>query len=97
MKHSNEPERDNTEYHMTGALPEDQKLAQNIVVENQHYEVIDGILHHKNPNSPGNWCVVVPSQLQTQLLTEAHSGCFGGHFSEKRCMRSSGVIIGGMV
>ena len=72
------------EYHTTGTLPKDQKLAQKIVLENQHYEVIDGILHHENPNCPGHWCIVVPSQLRTQLLTEAHSGCFGGHFSEKK-------------
>ena len=32
----------------------------------------------------GRWCIVVPKKLRSQLLTEAHSGCFGGHFSERK-------------
>ena len=69
------------QYHSHGLLPEDQKMAQKIVLESQCYEMIDGVLYHENPN---RWCIVVPKKLQSQLLTEAHSGCFGGHFSEKK-------------
>ena len=70
--------------HSHGLLPEDQKVARKIVLESQHYQRINGFLHHENPNQPGRWCVVVPTKLRSQLLTEAHAGCFGGHFSEKK-------------
>ena len=40
-------------YHCYCLLPEDQKVAQMIVLESQRYEVIDGVLHHENPNYPG--------------------------------------------
>ena len=59
-------------------------MAHKIMLESQHYEIIDGILYHENPNHPGRWCIVVPRDLRSQLLAEAHSGCFGGHFSEKK-------------
>ena len=72
------------QYHSHGLLPEDQKVARKIVLESQHYEMINGVLHHDNPNQPGRWCVVVATKLRSQLLTEAHVGCFGGHFSEKK-------------
>ena len=72
------------QYHSHGLLPDDQKVARKIVLESQHYEMINGVLHHENPNQPGRWCVVVPTKLCSQLLTEAHAGCFGGHFSEKK-------------
>ena len=67
-----------------GHIPEDQNLARKIVLESQHYEMIDNILHHEDPNQPGRWCIVVPTKLRSQLLTEAHAGCFGGHLSEKK-------------
>ena len=36
-----------------GHIPEDQNLARKIVLESQHYEMIDNILHHEDPNQPG--------------------------------------------
>ena len=71
-------------YHSHGLLLEDQNVARKIVLESQHYEMIDGVLHHENPNQPGRWCIVVPKKLHSQLLNEAHAGCFGGHLSEKK-------------
>ena len=71
-------------YHTHGVLPENPKLAKKIVMESQHYEIIDGVLHHESPNYPGHWCIVVPQQLRPQLLHEAHAGCFSGHFSERK-------------
>ena len=58
--------------HIRGLLPEDPKLAKKIVMESQHYEIIDGVLHHESPSYPGHWCIVVPQQLRPQLLHEAH-------------------------
>ena len=71
-------------YHSHGLLSDDQNVARKIVLESQHYEMIDGVLHHENPNQPGRWCIVVPKKLHSQLLNEAHAGCFGGHLSEKK-------------
>ena len=71
-------------YHSHCLLPEDQNVARKIVLESQHYEMIDGVLHHENPNEPGRWCIVVPKKLHSQLLNEAHAGCFGGYLSEKK-------------
>ena len=51
-------------YHSHGLLPEDQKVARKIVLESQRYEMIDGVLYHENPNHPGRWCIVVPTELR---------------------------------
>ena len=59
-------------------------MAHKIVLVSQHYYIIDGILYHENPNHPGRWYIVVPKDMRSQLLAEAYSGCFGGHFSEKK-------------
>ena len=46
--------------------------------------MIDGVLHHESPTTPGLWCTVVPRELRYQLFTEAHAGLLAGHFSEKK-------------
>ena len=65
-------------------LPEDEKLAKKLALEQDQYEMIDGILHHENPANPGQWRIVVPKSLQLSVLEEAHSGRFAGHFAERR-------------
>ena len=65
-------------------LPADERTAQRVVLESKRYEMIDGILHHEDPLHPGQWCIVVPTVLQPQLLEEAHAGLFAGHFSGKK-------------
>ena len=67
-----------------GTLPSDEKLARKLVLEQDQYDIIDGILHHENPTNPGYWRVVVPKSLQQNVLEEAHSGRFAGHFAERR-------------
>ena len=47
-------------------------------------DLIDGVLHFKNPTFSGRWCVVVPKAVQPTLLEEAHAGCFAGHLSEQK-------------
>ena len=64
-----------------GTLPPDEKLARKLVLEQDQY---DEILHHENPANPGYWRVVVPKSLQQNVLEEAHSGRFAGHFAERR-------------
>ena len=67
-----------------GKLPADEKLARKLVLEQDQYDIIDGILHHENPANPGYWRIVVPKSLQQNVLEEAHSGRFAGHFAERR-------------
>ena len=71
-------------YLADGVLPEEDKTARKVVLESRHFDLLDGVLHHENPNSPGRWCLAVPQELRTFLLEDAHSGLLAGHLSEKR-------------
>ena len=82
-------------YHSRGLLPEDQKVARKIVLESQHYEMIDDVLYHENPNHSGRWCIVVPKNLRSQLLTEAHSGVLVATSQRRRYTIRYGEITGG--
>ena len=62
---------------------EDGKEVQKIVLEGRHSDLLDGVLHHENPHSPGKWCVAAPTTLQADLLEDAHSGLIAGHLAEK--------------
>jgi hypothetical protein len=42
-------------------------------------DILNGILHHENPNSPGRW-----KARCEELIREAHDGRFSGHFAEKQ-------------
>ena len=69
-------------------VPEDAVKAKKIALESSQCEIFDRILYmyHNTPTQPGTWYmyVVVPKDLRTDLLTEAHSGKFSGHFAELR-------------
>lgn len=67
-----------------GELPANEKLAKKLVLEQDQCNMIDGILHHENPANPGCWRIVVPKSLQQEVLEEAYSGRFAGHFAERR-------------
>ena len=56
------------------ALLTDGDTARRLVFENKAFEMIDRVLHHESPMVPGRWCVVVPSELRSQLLVKAHDG-----------------------
>ena len=71
-------------YLADGTMPEHNKVARKIVLESRHFDLIDGLLHHENPHSPGKWCVAVPTTLRADLLEDAHSGLLAGHLAEKR-------------
>ena len=45
-----------TLYFADGTLPEDEKVARKVVLESRHFDLLDGVLHHENPHSPGRWC-----------------------------------------
>ena len=67
-----------------GSLPEDEKLAKQLLLEQSQFDLlIDRVLHYKDPQSPGHWHLVVPEKMKETILDEAHGGRFGGHFAEK--------------
>lgn len=70
--------------HEEEKLPTSETESRRVVLECEKLEVIDGVLHHDNPVDPGQWCVVVPSNLRQTLLAESHSSVFSGHFSERK-------------
>ena len=70
-------------YLQDGTLPEDEKLAKWMVSESKQYDIIDGVLHFENSAFPNLWRIVVPDQLHSDVLQEAHAGCFAAHFAEK--------------
>ena len=72
------------DYLKSGKLPEEESEAKKLVMEHSQYDLIDDVLHHENPTNRGTWRVVVPHQLQSELLQETHRGKFSGHFAKKR-------------
>ena len=71
-------------YLADGVLPDEDKSARKVILESRHFDLLDGVLHHENPHTPGRWCLAVPEELQTPLLEDAHSGLLAGHLAEKR-------------
>ena len=71
-------------YLSNGVLPNDNKFARKLVLENRHFDLLDGVFHHENPHNPGKWCLAVPVSLRPELLEDAHGGLFAGHLGEKR-------------
>lgn len=69
------------EYLTDGTLPSNDKIARRIILESQHYSLVDNVLHHENS---GRMCVVVPKELRSSLIEEAHGGLFAGHFGVKK-------------
>ena len=67
-----------------GQLPDDDKSARRLILEQNQFEVTDGILYHENPTDPGNWRIVVPRSLGEPILTVSHDGTFSCHFTEKK-------------
>lgn len=72
------------DYLKDGILPGDDKEAKKVVLVSKCCDMIDGILHHENPNFPGRWCMAIPRGRRHELIQEAHDGRFSEHFAEKR-------------
>ncbi len=45
------------QYVKEGVVPENQALAKRLAMEGIQYNTIDSVLHHENPNQPGEWRV----------------------------------------
>ncbi len=53
-----------------GALPSEEMVARRTVLDAEHYEVIQGVLHFEPVAVPGRLCVVVPKCLRPKLLLQ---------------------------
>ena len=71
-------------YVKDGVIPENQILARRLTLEGPQYDMLDSVLHHENPNQPGEWRIVVPGSLRMGLLKEMHGGRFSGHFAWRK-------------
>ena len=50
----------------------------------------------RDASSSGRWCVVVPKPLRQELLEEAHSTVYAGHFSNGKYMIACVGRTGGL-
>ena len=73
-------------YLSTNTLPDDDKLARRLVFQSHLFDVVDGILYHRDPVVPGRQCPVVPRESRQPLLEESHQGRFAGHLAEKKVL-----------
>ena len=69
-------------------LPEDKQEAAALISKASTFVMLNGILHHVDPKTPGTQQVVVPSHLRAKLMTEVHGGKMSGHFSEPRLYKT---------
>lgn len=63
-------------------LPEDTKKARELVLSRNHYEVLDRVLYHLEPDKTLR--VIPPEVDRKKIFDEAHSGPFGGHLRETK-------------
>ena len=71
------------DYLKSGVLPEDPMQARHLALERPRFSLVDGNLFHKDPGLPGRLQLVVPRQVQEQLIQGSCNGRFSGHFTEK--------------
>ena len=71
-------------YLKDGCLPEDDQLARRMVLEKDHFTVVDNVLFYVGPQNSSSWRLVVPKKLQGVLIEEQHAGRFAGHFAERK-------------
>ena len=67
-----------------GKLPEDKYESWKVATQSVHFTMIDNILCLYYVDSKcSDHKLVVPQQLQQQILQEGHCGLTGGHFLER--------------
>ena len=72
------------DYLENGRLPTDNHTARRLVLEQDQFQLVDGILYCITPSAPDQWGLVVPESLKMTLMKEDHSGKFAGHFAERK-------------
>ena len=67
-----------------GDLPDDEKQARKLALQEHTYVMIDGVLYHLDSKREHHKQVVVPQHLQKTIMEETHRGPMSGHFSGQR-------------
>jgi len=71
-------------YLSEGYLPSEEQSAWKVILESQHFYLVDGVLCHEHPHDVGPWCLTTPVSLRIPLMKDAYDGVFSGHLAEKR-------------
>ena len=71
-----------------GELPDDETLGRKLALQKSLFTMVDGALCYVDPKRNNRKQAVVPQSLKEQILTQTHSGPFGGHFSGQRMFNS---------
>lgn len=70
-----------------GDLPDDDKQARKLLLQQSLFTIVDSVLYKVDPRHRSKQ-VVVPQQLCKELIQEHHRGKMGGHFSADRTFKS---------
>ena len=83
-KQSNDPHwKAYVDYINEGILPEDEKFAKKLILESQHFDIIDGLLCHLQKQRYGTVKqVCMPEEFQSELIQQVHDDVTSGgaHF-----------------
>ena len=69
-------------YLKDGELPEDTKVARELILSKSQYVLKDGVLFYVAKDK--TLCIISPKTDRHALFEEAHSGVFGGHLREAK-------------
>ena len=72
------------EYAENGTVPKDARRVRRLVSEGSVFVIVDGIAYYVDPKRENRRRAIVPQQLRKQILANAHSSRFAGHFSGRR-------------
>ena len=64
-------------------LPTDEKKARKLVLQADHYTILDGVLYYVDISRGNRRRIAAPSAIHETLLQENHSGSLAGHFTAK--------------
>ncbi len=71
---------------------EEMKKGKRAVNEFTHFVVVDGVLWYLDSARWNRPKLVVPAAMQEKLMSEAHSGPFGGHFAAQSIYEKLGSV-----
>ena len=72
-------------YLQNKTLPKDTAVARQVVEQaGKGFYLVDGVLYYQGQDMPDRCRLVVPQQLQQQVLNEHHDSIFAGHFGIKK-------------
>ena len=70
-------------YVLEGVLPAEEKLAKHLVLEREHFVVLDNVLYYVDQKPRHQLRVAVPKLMQQSLMEENHLGLLEATLREK--------------